>query len=54
MILTVIGIIFAGMQGGMTGPPTKRWGEDAVIKVSLIASTIGFILMLLAFNFLTV
>jgi MFS transporter, DHA1 family, multidrug resistance protein len=54
VLLMVIGILSAGMQGGLTGPLTKRWGETAVIRTSLIGSAIGFILMLLAFNFLTV
>ncbi len=54
ILLMVIGVISAGMQGGLTGPLTKRWGETAVIRASLIGSVVGFILMLLAFNFLTV
>ena len=53
-ILTFIGIISAGVQGGLTGPATKRWGEENVIKASLIASAIGFVLMLLAFNLWTI
>jgi len=53
-ILTVIGLISAIAQGLLTGPATKRWGEASVIKTSLLATAIGFILMLLAVNFLTV
>jgi DHA1 family multidrug resistance protein-like MFS transporter len=53
-ILTLIGLISAVMQGGMTGPLTNRWGEPAVIKSSLIASAVGFLLMLLAFNYWTI
>ena len=52
--LTLIGIISAVVQGGLTGPATKRWGEEMVIKVSLLASGIGFLLMLLAFNTSTI
>ncbi len=52
--LTLIGIISAGVQGGLTGPATKRWGEEMVIKVSLLGSAIGFVLMLLAFNTTTI
>ncbi|MBN2045624.1 MAG: MFS transporter [Anaerolineales bacterium] len=52
--LTLIGLISAAVQGGLTGPATKRWGEENVIKVSLLGSTIGFILMLLAFNTATI
>jgi DHA1 family multidrug resistance protein-like MFS transporter len=54
VILTVIGIISAGMQGGMTGTLTRRWGEATIIKISLISSAIGFLLMLLAYNYFTV
>ena len=42
------------MQGLLTGPLTKRWGDVAVIRTSLLGSAIGFGLMLLAYNFMTV
>ena len=53
-ILTVIGLISAIAQGLLTGPATRRWGEVNVIKTSLLASAIGFVLMLLAVDFTTV
>jgi DHA1 family multidrug resistance protein-like MFS transporter len=53
-ILTVIGLISAIAQGLLTGPATRRWGEVKVIKTSLLASAIGFVLMLLAVDFATV
>ena len=53
-IMTVIGVISAVIQGVLTGPATRRWGEGQVIKASLIGSVIGFGLMLLAFDFATV
>ena len=53
-ILTVVGLVSAIAQGVLTGPATRRWGEINVIKTSLLASAIGFILMLLAVDFLTV
>jgi DHA1 family multidrug resistance protein-like MFS transporter len=52
--LTFIGIISAAVQGGLTGPVTKRWGEEKVIKASLLGSAIGFVLMLQAFNTITI
>jgi len=52
--LTFIGIISAAVQGGLTGPATKRWGEEKVIKASMIGSTVGFVLMVLAFNTTTI
>ncbi|KAA3657726.1 MAG: MFS transporter [Chloroflexi bacterium] len=54
LILTVIGLVSAVVQGGLTGPVTKRWGETAVIKTSLFGTAIGFLLMLLATNLTTV
>jgi DHA1 family multidrug resistance protein-like MFS transporter len=47
-ILTVVGIVSAVTQGTLTGPLTKRWGEAAVIKVTLLASAISFGLLLTA------
>lgn len=47
-ILTVIGLISALIQGFLTGPATRRLGEERVIKLSLFASGLGFGLMLLA------
>jgi DHA1 family multidrug resistance protein-like MFS transporter len=47
-ILTVVGIVAAVTQGTLTGPLTKRWGEAAIIKVTLLGSAIGFGLLLTA------
>lgn len=48
IILTVIGLISAIVQGVLTGPATRRWGDENVIKTSMLASVFGFIAMLLA------
>lgn len=53
-ILAVIGVASALMQGLLTGPLTKRWGDVTLLRLSLIGSTIGFLLMLLADNFVMV
>jgi DHA1 family multidrug resistance protein-like MFS transporter len=47
-ILTVAGIVSAITQGALTGPLTRRWGEAAVIKVTLLASAVSFGLLLTA------
>lgn len=47
-VMMVIGVISAIVQGLATGPVTERFGEAVVIKVSLLASAVGFVLMLLA------
>jgi DHA1 family multidrug resistance protein-like MFS transporter len=46
MILTVVGLTSAVVQGMLTGMATRKWGDVAVIKASLFASIFGFLLML--------
>jgi DHA1 family multidrug resistance protein-like MFS transporter len=53
-VLTVIGLASAVVQGGLTGPLTRRWGKVAVIRASLLGSAIGFILMLQARSYVAV
>ncbi len=53
-ILTVVGVVAALTQGILTGPLTKRWGEAAVIKGTLLASAVTFGLLLTANNLVTV
>ena len=47
-ILTVVGIVAAVAQGALTGALTKRWGEAAVIKATLLGSALTFVLLLTA------
>jgi DHA1 family multidrug resistance protein-like MFS transporter len=53
-ILAVMGIVAALSQGTLAGPLTRRWGEAAVIKVTLLASAAGFVLLLAADSLVTV
>jgi DHA1 family multidrug resistance protein-like MFS transporter len=53
-ILMVIGIVSTIAQGALTGSLTKRWGEAIVIKVSLLASSAGFVVLLLANTYFTI
>ncbi len=48
MVLMVVGLVSAIVQGLLTGPLTKRWGEKPLIQVSLLAAGIGFAGMALA------
>ncbi len=48
IILTFVGLVSAIVQGVLTGPATRRFGDVRVIKVSLFASIFGFSFMLLA------
>lgn len=54
LVLTVIGLVSAAAQGALTGPLTRRWGEQTVTQASLAGSAIGFVLMLEATNLATV
>jgi DHA1 family multidrug resistance protein-like MFS transporter len=54
MILTLVGLVSAAVQGFLTGYATKRWGEENVIKFSFFGSAVGFVLMLAANNLSTV
>jgi DHA1 family multidrug resistance protein-like MFS transporter len=53
-IMVVVGLVSAAVQGTLIGPMTKRWGEAFVIKLSLLGSSIGFLLMLTASSYATV
>ncbi len=48
IILTVVGLVSAIVQVALTGPATRRWGDEAVIRLSMFASVFGFGAMLLA------
>lgn len=54
VILTVVGLTSAVVQGVLTGVATKKWGDVRVVKASLFASIFGFLLMLTAYNLATV
>jgi len=53
IILMVIGLVSAVGQGALAGPATRRFGEITVMKGGLLASVLGFGLMLLANSFIT-
>lgn len=53
-ILTSIGLATAIVQGVLTGPLTRRWGDALVIKAGLIGSAVGFLLLTQATNFVQV
>lgn len=54
VILTAIGIVSVIAQGALTGFATRRFGEVNVIKASLFASIVGFLIILLATDLTTV
>jgi DHA1 family multidrug resistance protein-like MFS transporter len=54
IVLTAIGLTSAVVQGALTGPLTKRWGEARIIRASMLGSAIGFLVMLQARTFAAV
>ncbi len=52
-IMMVVGMVSALAQGVFTGPLTRRWGEAAVIKATLLATALGFIGISLGNTFVT-
>jgi DHA1 family multidrug resistance protein-like MFS transporter len=53
-ILTVVGFVALIGRGLLTGAVTKWWGEPNVILISLLAGSLGFVLLLLAQSFTVV
>jgi len=53
-ILTVIAVVSTVGKATLTGPVTKRWGEALVIKGSLLAGSVGFLVLLWADTYLTI
>lgn len=54
VILMVVALISTVGKAALTGPATRRWGEERVIKASLVAGSVGFAVLILADTFPTV
>ena len=52
-VMMVIGLVSTFVQGVLTGPLTRKFGERMVIRGSLIGSSVGFLFMLWAYSDLT-
>lgn len=53
VIMVVVGTSIAGVQMILTGPATRRYGEKNVIKFTLLCSTVTFLLILTAVDFIS-
>jgi MFS transporter, DHA1 family, multidrug resistance protein len=53
IIITVVGLVGTAVQGGLVGRLTSKFGEGSVVKGALLLSAFGFIMMTLAFDFIT-
>jgi DHA1 family multidrug resistance protein-like MFS transporter len=54
VILVVVGITSTIGKAVLIGPATARWGEASIIKASMLASSLGFVVLLLANSYPTV
>lgn len=54
VMMMVLGLVSALAQGLLAGPATRKWGDLAVIKGSMLATALGFGSMLLAKSYLAV
>ncbi len=53
-VLVVVGLVTTLGKGALTGPLTRRWGEETVIKASMVAGAAGYLVLLAAFDYVTV
>ncbi len=53
-ILMVVAVVSTVGKAVLTGPATRRWGETAVIKGSLLFGSVGFLVLLLANTYVTI
>jgi DHA1 family multidrug resistance protein-like MFS transporter len=49
----VMGLMLILVQGGLTGPLSKKFGELTLIRLGLFGGAIGFVLVALAINYTT-
>jgi DHA1 family multidrug resistance protein-like MFS transporter len=54
LVMMVLGLVSAAAQGLLAGPLTARWGDVRIIQAGLLASVLGFGLILLANSLLTI
>lgn len=54
VMMMVLGLVSALTQGVLAGPATKKWGDETVIKGGLLATALGFALMLLANTYVAI
>ncbi len=53
-VLVMAGVIGVVMQGALSGPLLRKFGEAAIVKLSLLLSAVAFVLMLWPTNYLGV
>jgi len=51
VILMVVGVVSTLGKATLIGPLTRRWGEAVIIKASTLASSMGFLVLLMAHTY---
>ena len=54
VLFGIMGVVMALTQGFLVGPFINRWGEQRMIQVGLISSAIGFVLLLVTYDMLSI
>ena len=54
VILVVVGMVSTLGKPTLIGPLTRRWGEAVIIKSSMLASSVGFLVLLPANSYPTI
>lgn len=54
LLFGVMGIVMALTQALLVGPFINRWGEERMIQIGLISSSIGFLALLLTYDMVSV
>ncbi|RBW69398.1 MFS transporter [Bacillus taeanensis] len=54
VIITIVGLVGTAAQGALVGRLTSKFGEERVVTGALLLSAFGFIIMTLAFDFITI
>jgi len=54
VILVVVGVVSTLGKAVFIGPATRRWGEAFIVKASTLASSVGFVVLLMAHSYPTV
>ncbi len=53
-VLMVVGTVTTLGKGALTGPLTRRWGEERVVQASMLAGALGYLVLLAAFDYVTI
>lgn len=53
MVFVAVGLVQAGILGGLVGPLINRWGEERVVRGGLLLAAVGYLLITVTQNLAT-